>query len=596
VSTPFSPHSAIIDFAESLDGAPVRRRFVAPSRVIRATSIAEVVAAIDEAEQLARDGFWVVGYVAYDAAPAFDGALAAHPPASLPLAWFAVFETPDLVGPSPAAHSDSTDGSGDSSHVLVPTTGDTDDGFARRIAVIHEYIGAGDVYQVNLTVPFTAASNDTPLAVYERMRLAQGGRYSAYLDIGGSQIMSASPELFLARHGSTVLSRPMKGTAPRALHVAADHATRDALLRSEKERAENVMIVDVVRNDLGRVAKLGTVSVSELCSAERYPSVWQLTSTVSAEVESGTPLSSLFSALFPAASITGAPKIRATEIIRELETSPRGVYCGAVGLIRPGGDAEFNVAIRTAWTDDDGRTLHLNAGGGVTIDSTSEGELAEVRTKLSAFTAPRCRPALFETIRIESGHAMRLTRHLARMSASADYFDIAFDASIATELLRGTLAAESNQRVERARLVLEPSGQLSVTVQPFIDEWPSDRARPVTLAEAPVNRRELRLYHKTTSRETYDRALASAPDMFDVLFWNEDGEATELTRGNLVAQIDGARWTPPVECGLLGGTLRAELLEAGEIAERIISLEELPKAERLWFVNALRGWISIELV
>jgi para-aminobenzoate synthetase/4-amino-4-deoxychorismate lyase len=365
---------------------------------------------------------------------------------------------------------------------------------------------------------------------------------------------------------------------------------------SEKERAENVMIVDVVRNDLGRVGTVGTVRVPALCEPERYPSVWQLTSTVEADVAADLPLSAVFRALFPAASITGAPKIRATEIIRELEGAPRGVYCGAIGCIRPDGDATFNVAIRTAWTDDGGRTLQLNAGGGVTIDSTATGELAEVRAKLAAFTRPRLTPTLFETIRIERGVPVRLARHLARMGESAEYFGMPFDAAHAEALLTSSAREHLATAVVRGRIVLDPSGDVRASAEPFADESAPSIPRAVALASRPVDRSDLRLYHKTTDRRVYDSASAGVSERFDTLLWNADRQVTELTRGNLVVERQGARWTPPVHCGLLAGTLREELVEPGQVMEGIVMLDELPSFDRLWFVNSLRGWVPITLV
>ena len=552
----------------------------------------EVVPAIDEAERLARDGRWLVGFVSYDASPAFDSALVAAHDETLPFAWFAAFDAPE-------ANDDLVSTSVEIGGELVAETTIADSEHAAHVACIRDYIAAGDVYQVNLTIPFTAASPRSPRETYELMRAAQGGSYSAFLDLGDAQIMSASPELFLERVGSRLRSKPMKGTSRRGLHSAADARARDALRGSDKERAENVMIVDVVRNDLGRVGRVGSVNVPTLCDTERFPSVWQLTSTVIAEVEPGVSLSGLFGALFPAASITGAPKIRATAIIAELEQRPRGAYCGAIGIIRPGGDATFNVAIRTASTIDDGRTLRLDAGGGITIDSTATGELAELRAKISAFTAPGPVPALFETIRVERGRPLRMERHLARIEASARYFDIPFDRRVARDALLHAANGASDQLVARGRLVLEPAGTISVTIEPFSDASIAE-PRVVGIARSPVLRDDVMLYHKTTSRALYDAAMtervpAGAPHRFDVLLWNESRQATELTRGNLVAEFGGTRWTPPVECGLLPGTLRAELLERGELHERILSLDDVVGANRLWFINSLRGWVPIVL-
>jgi len=593
------PITAIVDFADAAGTAPLRRVFSVPVSVHRASTLAEVVPTLDVAEQLARDGRWVVGFVAYEASPAFDAALAASPAGPLPLAWFAAFEAPAtaVVAPGDVAVPPEIAGSAD---LLGLASGMSDRAYEDRINRIHELIEAGDVYQVNLTVPFTVASDSAPLALYERMRLAQGGRYSAFLDIGDAHVLSASPELFLERRGDLVRTRPMKGTARRGLDPRGDIATRDALLASEKERAENVMIVDVARNDLGRIARVGSVRVSELCAAERYPMVWQLTSTVEADVDRAVALSAVFRALFPAASITGAPKIRASRVIAELEAAPRGVYCGVIGIIRPGGDATFNVAIRTA-TERSGE-LRLHAGGGVTIDSTTTGELAEVRDKLTAFTVARPRPTLFETMRVERGAPLRLARHLARLAASADYFDLPCDAARADALAREAAASWTGD-VARMRLVLHPDGLLDVRLEQF-DAGPydargdrtTDPPVPVCCASTPVDRREIWLHHKTTFRRTYDDAARRAPEVFDVLLWNREGELTELTRGNLVVELGGACYTPPLDCGLLAGTLRAELLESGRIRERVVRREELSGASRLWFVNALRGWVPVRVV
>jgi para-aminobenzoate synthetase/4-amino-4-deoxychorismate lyase len=354
------------------------------------------------------------------------------------------------------------------------------------------------------------------------------------------------------------------------------------------------MIVDVVRNDLGRIARLGSVRVGALCEAERYPSVWQLTSTVEADVSTEVSLGGVFRALFPPASVTGAPKIRAASIIRELEVAPREVYCGAVGLVQPGGDATFNVAIRTAWTKHGTGVLHLNAGGGITADSTAPAELREVRAKLAAFTRPLVRPALFETIRVERGVAVRLERHLERLAASADYFAIPFEAGAAVRVLDDALRDAEPVPLTRARLELAASGALSAYWRPHEAEGSAD-PRPVSFAPSPVDRADVRLYHKCVDRSRYDGALAAAPGMFDVVLWNADGEATELTRGNLVAELDGQCVTPPIDCGLLGGTLRAELLDRGDIEERVITLDDVRRADRLWFVNSLRGWVPIAL-
>lgn len=587
-STPY----AIVDFRSDADRSARRLTFTEPLGVWRADSIDRVVAVLDEAERAARDGRWVVGFVSFEAAAAFDAAFERSRTASLPLAWFAQFAAP-VESLDDGAESMYGDGPGEPADLETETT-ITDARYADAVRRIHEYIDAGDVYQVNFTVPFTALRRASPRAIYERMRRAQGGAYSCLLDIGDACILTASPELFFERRGERIHSRPMKGTAPRGLHPAADAAARDRLVDSEKERAENVMIVDVVRNDLGRIATVGTVQVDALCQPERYPSVWQLTSTVGADLRHGVSLAEVFGALFPPASVTGAPKIRATSIIRELEDVPREIYCGAVGIVRPGGDATFNVAIRTAWTAAGSDVLHLNAGGGITADSTAIGELREVGAKLAAFTRPIAPPALFETMRVERGVVIRLERHLSRMEASAAYFGIPFDHAIARRVLDETIASAERADLVRVRLDLLPEGTITALARPHDPALPPGGAS-VVFARSPVDRGDVRLYHKCADRARYDAAMASAPGMFDVVLWNGDGQATELTRGNLVVELGGRRLTPPVDCGLLGGVLRAELLDRGEIEERVLGLDDVRAADRLWFVNSLRGWVPITL-
>ena len=563
----------------------VRRVLERPVRVLVAAHLDEVRQVLDDAEALAMDGRIVAGFVSYDAAPAFDAALAASNAPVLPLAWFAAFDgwtealTPDAPSETSPLHAE--------------TTLD-DERYQRAVERIREYIAAGDVYQVNLTIPFVAAPAGSVDALYERMRRAQGGRYSAFIDTGDVQVLSASPELFFERHGRTLRCRPMKGTAPRAPSSAGDVTRRDALLASEKDRAENVMIVDLVRNDVGRVAETGSVRVTSLCAAERFPRVWQLTSSVEGTLSEGTTLADIFAALFPSGSITGAPKIRATQVIRELELSAREVYCGAVGVLEPGGDATFNVAIRTAWSTDGGASVRLDAGGGVTIDSTAAGELAEARTKLEAFTQPVPRGSLFETIRVERGVPLRLDAHLARLATSADWFGIPFDGARARSVMLDVASSPAGANDSaRGRLVLAVTGDLAATVEPFVDGDPSEAQRAVTLAREPVSSDDFRLYHKLVDRRWYDQLLSESPQAFDVLLWNERDELTEFTRGNLVLELDGELFTPPLASGLLPGILRGELLAEGRVSVRVLVRGDLARATATWFVNALRGWVRV---
>ncbi|HEX2781833.1 MAG TPA: chorismate-binding protein, partial [Gemmatimonadaceae bacterium] len=384
---------------------------------------------------------------------------------------------------------------------------------------------------------------------------------------------------------------PMKGTARRGRWLAEDDAAAQALAESEKERAENVMIVDLLRNDLGRIARTGTVRVRDLFRVERHPTVLQMTSVVEAELAPRTSLADIFAALFPCGSVTGAPKIAAMEMIARLEDAPRGAYCGALGYVAPGGDATFSVAIRTAWLDRASGVTEYGVGGGITWDSTTAAEYDEVRAKSAVLTAAPAEPfELIETMRLDAGGYARRERHLSRVLESAKYFGFAADRA-GIERALDAHAAQVSERPRRVRLLVARDGAVRVEDR-ALDER-SLAPRVMALAASPVSSDDPFLFHKTTRREAYERHRAEHPDAFDVLLWNEAGELTEFTIGNVVLRLDGTDWTPSRECGLLAGCCRAELLERGEIAERRLTRSDLARAEKVWLINSLRGWVEM---
>ncbi|MCC7042849.1 MAG: chorismate-binding protein, partial [Acidobacteria bacterium] len=359
---------------------------------------------------------------------------------------------------------------------------------------------------------------------------------------------------------------------------------------SAKNRAENVMIVDLMRNDLGRLAEIGSIAVPSLFEIERYPSVFQMTSTVTGRVGPAAAVTDLFTALFPAGSITGAPKTSSMRLIAEIERAPRGVYCGAIGFLAPNGDATFNVAIRTAVVDTTTGEVEYGVGGGITWDSIPGDEYAEALSKASFLDVPPvC--SLLETMRLEGGAVIRLERHLRRLGRSAGYFGIPFDAAHVTSVLDNHVR-EHPVGARRARLLLAPDGMATVESGPFTPGASDAPPVPVTLARSPVSSQDRFLFHKTTHRAIYERQRASLPDVFDVLLWNERGEITEFTIGNVIVELDGRRYTPPVECGLLAGVFREELLDAGTVVERVITTGDLKHASRVWLVNSLREWVE----
>jgi para-aminobenzoate synthetase / 4-amino-4-deoxychorismate lyase len=567
--------------------------FGEPVRTVVATATEQVLPALREVEHAAAAGLWAVGFVAYDAAPAFDATFTVpgeRGPGDLPLVWFEVHDGPVAGPPDPDATT---------TEVPVPGPWRERVGRAAYEAAFDEVQAAirrGDTYQTNLTLPLTTGWDEgtDDLARYERLLAAQGRAFGAYLDLGRHHVLSVSPELFFARRGTTVTTRPMKGTARRGRSSAEDGKMLAALLASEKERAENVMITDLLRNDLGRVALTGSVDVPALCVPERYPTVWQLTSTVTAEVPPATGLGDLFGALFPCGSVTGAPKVSTMALISRAEPHARGLYCGAVGVVAPGGDATFGVAIRTLVADTVTRTAAYGVGSGVTVDSTAAGEHDELLAK-AAVLAAASRPAfdLLETLRLEDGRWWALDEHLHRMTASAAYFDRPDPFASAREALDAVTAAHPDGRW-RVRLTVDAEGSAATSVEPL----PPNPDAPVTLvlADDPVDERDVFLAHKTTHREVYAPARTQAAEAGadDALLWNRRGEVTETTIGSVVLHDTDGWWTPPVTCGLLPGVEREVALREGRLRERVITFdglrEVLSEGGELWFLNSVRGW------
>jgi para-aminobenzoate synthetase/4-amino-4-deoxychorismate lyase len=555
--------------------------FRGPRAALAPERLAGVRPAVRAAEAAWREGRWVALWIAYEAAPAFDPALRARAPAPGPLATFLVFDGP-AAAPLPAGEA-----------ALGPLAPEWDEA-AHRAAVeeIRAALGRGDAYQVNLTFRLRGRFEGDPLALHERLRRAQGGRgLAATIVHGGRAVVSASPELFLEVDGDRVVSRPMKGTAPRGRFAAEDDALAAALATSEKDRAENVMIADLVRNDLGRVAVPGSVIAGPVCEVEPLRTVHQMTSTVTARLRPGAGLEDLLAAAFPAGSITGAPKAKATEIVAALEASPRGVYCGAVGLLAPGGRATLQVAIRTLALDLAAGEATYGAGGGITWGSDAAAEWREALAKTRVLEPPPPPFRLVETLRLDGGRYPLLERHLERLGRSARLLDFALDPAAA----RAALLARAGGAPDpgRVRLLLAEDGALEVEAGPL----PPTPAHPeVALAGDPVSRSDRFLFHKTTRREVYAARRAERPGLFDVLLRNDEGELTEFTIGNLVLERGGRRYTPPVACGLLGGVMREELLATGALEERVLRPEDLARADRVLLVNAVRGVVPVRVV
>ena len=604
------------------DGERLRGAFFAPpaERLI-ARDPDRLRAVLRLAHAAARAGAWVLGGLRYEAAAALDAVLRTRPAGEAPLAEFHVWH--DAPAPWP---DDLAAAGANRAHPMTAwrdTQADADE--QAQVERIRDYIRNGDCYQVNLTTRLAAEAFDgfDEVAHFFALQASQPGGFSMFLRTGSgtgadgdggamASVASVSPELFFdwrplpetpqASHTWLLSAQPMKGTAPRGRDRAGDEAAQAYLRTSAKERAENLMIGDLLRTDLSRVAVPGSVRVPRLFELHALPTVWQMTSTIGAVTRGGMALDEVMTALFPCGSITGAPKKRAMEVIDELEPGPRGWYCGALGLLQPGGAVTFNVPIRTV--EQTGRLLRCGVGSGITLDSRPSEEIDEWRAKARFLTRARAPIEALETMRLEDGEFARAGRHLARMQRTARHFGLAWSADAAKARLVD-VARRHPRGAWRVRLTLARDGSFNDVVQalPLASTMSPDPSAPlrVALARSPIDTRGAAaefIQHKTTRREVYQAFLDTKPaDCFDVLLFNRDGELTEGCLTNLALQRapDGPWLTPRAEAGLLPGTLREELLEQGRLREARLTLDDLRRAHALAIFNGVRGWREVRL-
>jgi para-aminobenzoate synthetase/4-amino-4-deoxychorismate lyase len=464
-------------------------------------------------------------------------------------------------------------------------------GFARKVSVIKEAISRGDTYQVNLTFFLNDRFSQDPWTFFQRLIYGQNAGGAGYLESGRWAICSTSPELFFTRDGDQLRMRPMKGTAKRGRTLDEDRLQAEALQHSPKNRAENIMILDMVRNDLGRLAHPGEVRTEEICALEKYPTVWQLTSQTRAR--SNASLAEIFQALFPCASITGAPKAKTMQIIAALEAGPRQIYTGTFGWIAPDRKARFNVAIRTVLIDKQLKRACYGTGAGITWGSESADEYLECLDKAAVLTSPAGDFALIETLRWTPAQGyFILAEHLGRLQASATYFDFKYSAERVSDYLQ-TLAKGFPDTAQRVRLLLHKNGRLEATVTTLHPDKPS--VLRIRLASQPVDSRDRLLFHKTTHRQIYEKLYAEGAGADEVVLWNEHGEVTECCTSNLVVEQQGRFVTPPVASGLLPGTYRAFLLQRGILSEQRVTKDDLRESPRIYLINAVRKWRRAEL-
>jgi len=521
----------------------------------------------------------------------FDGVDLA--PQDFPLAWFGLYERPVIFdhvqgrfeGAALPSHKD----------VAVETTGRfaesvtlaiPEEEYRSKILRIKDYILAGETYQVNFTDRVSVSTSLSAAAAFAALSKRQPVAYSAFMNVEGRHILSLSPELFFRIGEGRIVTRPMKGTMPRGMDLVGDAEAAVRLRNDEKNCSEHIMIVDLLRNDVGRICAMGSVTVTEMFSVERYETLLQMTSTVSGRLRPGLSYYDIFKGMFPSGSITGAPKIRTMQIIRELEAKPRGVYTGAIGFMAPGGESVFNVAIRTLVLKDGVATMGV--GGGIVADSDPGEEYRECLLKAAFLTRERQDFRLIETM-LWDGAVALLAMHLDRLESSAAYFGFGFDrVAVVAELEKLREGLQSGERY-RLRLLLDLAGGVTISVVK-LDEGSWNGS--VRLSKERTSSTDLLLRHKTTHRELYEReyALARGDGFDEVIFFNERGEVTEGAISNILVRKDGRLLTPPVDCGVLPGVYRRHLLESDATAvECVLTLEDLEKADAVFLCNSVRG-------
>ena len=578
--------------------------FLDPAETIRVDALDEIPNLFRQIEQALAGGFYAAGFLSYECGYHFERfKQVALTPQSLPLAWFGIYQKPLIFDHETGCFY------GDSSPYLsehsvqapsIPFTDSvalniSEEDYSEKIERIKEYILAGETYQVNFTNKVNVTTESDPGTAFANLLRQQPVSYSAFLNVAGRYILSLSPELFFRIEQGKIITRPMKGTMDRGLDAAEDAQAAIRLQNDEKNRCEHVMIVDLLRNDLGRVCTMGSVHVDDIFSIERYETLLQMTSTVSGTLRPGLTYYDIFKGMFPSGSITGAPKIRTMQIICELEDTPRGVYTGSIGYMSPDGSSTFNVAIRTV--DLDEGHAHMGVGGGIVADSNPHDEYNECLLKAEFLVRSRPDFQLIETM-LWNGEFCRLTMHLDRMEASASYFNFSFDRVAITSHLLALSTLFEPEELYRVRLLLNEQGAFSIEHSKYAPDIPDTVGRALLSSER-TSSKDFFLRHKTTRRELYQSEFmrCRAEGFDEVIFFNERDEVTEGAISNIFIRKAGELLTPPLSSGVLPGIFRRHLLETDRSAkEMILTMQDLASAEAIYLCNSLRGLREIKLV
>ena len=560
---------------------PAPRFYTRPIEIIRADHPDDVEIAFEQLKQAHEKGFYLAGFTSYELGYWLEGKLTHRLPeiTSTPLLCFGVFENYSSDVPAEllyTAHPQNL--------TLTPAWSEAD--YLKRFNRVKTYLKAGDCYQINLTFPMQGHYNGDPLALYASLRHRQAGKYGGFLRLGGPDLLSLSPELFFKKDGQDITMRPMKGTQKRSADPSKDKQLRDSMAVDIKSQAENLMIVDLLRNDLSKLADIGSVDVPELFSLETYPTLHQMTSRVTAKLREHTSFREMFHSLFPCGSVTGAPKIRAMEIIDELEDHPRGAYCGAIGYVDPDGDACFNVAIRTLSLEDNIARYHV--GSGVVLDSQGKEEYAECLLKADVLT--RTPSHFIETFYGDKTDGYRhIGAHLSRLSKAVKNDDIMHT------VIQCLAAYEPQHSPAHIRLTVDEEGQIELTDKLFT---PLTQPIRLALSKYALTPQRQDSQHKVSNRDFYDgerNRLKQTHAVDEVIFMNEDSVLCEGSFTTLFIEKDGILYTPARETGLLPGVLRAKMVASEKAKSSVLTLNDLKSAEAIYVGNSLRGLMPAKL-
>lgn len=596
-------NKTIILFTNLIDSANrLSYVFEKPLDEIICRSPGDIPNAYAKLEASLSKGLYVAGYLPYELGYFLDEVGVYRRDHKHPLLWFGIYKKPRIYDSLTPAELVKLSGMIESRtspywvRNINPVEGMA--GYADKVRRIKEYIRNGDTYQVNYTFKLKFDFFGETLSLFHDLNRRQKVSYAAFVKNSPYSILSLSPEMFFRRDGSFVTARPMKGTAKRSSGPEEDKRVSNELLASIKNRAENLMIVDLFRNDLGRFCDKGSVDVVSLFDIERYETVHQMTSTINGRIKKGCGWHEIFKSIFPSGSVTGAPKIRTMQIISELEESPRGIYTGAIGFISPHDEAVFNIPIRTLVINEEAHTGEMGIGSGIVIDSDTDDEYEECLLKAKFFTGLEKQYELIETILWTSRKGFYLLRyHLERLGWSAEYFGFKYDIGSIRKALDSVSVSLREHAACRVRLLLNADGQTDISYEPVQQGDSATAPQRAGFSDVTIGPDNIFLFHKTTNRALYDKEYkkARAAGLFDIIFRNTSGYVTEGCISNIVIEKDGRWLTPPLSCGLLNGVYRRHLLEtkSGMLKECPLMREDIMAADKVYMVNSVRGMVEV---